>query len=226
MSTSRTLRVGHQVAKKQLKHYKGTSHSLTEAFDYIQKTHRIVFITGQSTVGKSHFARQLWDRGYNLLMLDDVINEISKDPEIYTIYSYTNESNRHYAELFVEIVRETLQMSGKWVIEGALKNETLIRQIFEGYQYLFCYVMGSDYTKQYQRTQSRIIEDLEEGKRTVPIKYTPEFLTDYSHNGVNGKLFKSTIDQFVKYRLMSNDARIQTFREIGFDVYVVDLDKN
>jgi hypothetical protein len=125
----------------------------------------IILITGRGGVGKSTVAKKFNKEGYYLLSLDQIImNRIVKEfgsyfenydvffwmyvqgfPSMYEDSIHTKEQEIYLRakKRFIEIIKKKMEKHKKIVIEGGLKDRTMIEDIFKNRLYTFLYVQPS-----------------------------------------------------------------------------------
>lgn len=195
--------------------------------------YNLIFLTAKSTIGKSYFSRKLHSLGFIIVELDTIVEAIMNRYHLDRSKAfgiYGGFAPKPYIDEFIEIVvnciRQCHQDRTKLVIEGAIKNADIIKRIFAGQRYLFCFLIATNQKHQYQRSIQRMIEDLETNKHTVPVTYSVEILNDYVQHREKSPLFQHLVSHFVTETIHENLTRCQYFIDSDLDIYLIDVDKN
>lgn len=159
-----------------------------------------IYVSGKGAVGKSTFAKQLAQQlNFVLISLDDVIhNEFADNFELYL----PNGAFPYDTVNFVSRVRELiLESSIKCVVEGTIKCNDLINQIFCGFpQFTFYYIIPIDECTYARNIRERFLAEPEKYGRLgflkkMDVDYKALMMMDYNINGINGTIINDIINQ-------------------------------
>jgi len=202
--------------------------SIKEALATISIIHpKFVLLTGKSGIGKTYFSNHL--KGYTVLELDVIIlkiaNKFKITPEHKAFSIYKNKQPEHITKTFVGEIHSFFDrhQSDPIVIDGAIKDASLVRRIFSG-QYsvmTFVYLYAVDVKAYAMRMMKRYKDEKKRGIRSLAIwsEITPaiEALPLSSP-----KLFQFMI-RMVRESKAKSKEHFGYFSKAGFSIYRVNM---
>jgi len=184
----------------------------------------LIYVSGKASVGKSviseHMAK---DINFKLISLDELIRD-DFDGNYRLYQTPTNNPNDLVNRWeFVTKIRQIILEYKDCVIEGTIKDNELIKEIFHGYHFIFCYIEPLDEKSYFRNMSKRFEQDPTNYGRIgfLKIMDTNEFkgegLNDFISNGIDGTIIQEiikrcSITQFKKVTDLrnqySNDFKI------------------
>lgn len=167
---------------------------------------KVVFVSGKGATGKSTFAKTF--KGYYLISLDEIIRisvakrlgitENKKIAELFNLYKVEecSELILKAKEIFVEFVREEISKHYQVIVEGTIKDNGLIKKIFEGYEFTFYYMKPKTMEEYEMRIKQRFIESPDIYGRLGFLEKSDKdkkALLDFKENGIDGKVISNFI---------------------------------
>jgi dephospho-CoA kinase len=197
-----------------------------------------IYISGKGASGKSTYANIFKQKGYYVVHLDDVIkdkifvlfkNHIENNTisfcDLFKIYRNDVKSNilNEIKIKFIEIIKEYIKKYDKCVIEGTIKDVQMIKDIFDGFEFKFYYVIPKNIESYTRNITSRFIKEPNDYGRLGFIQSedsNKNALNDFNENGINGmiisKLLKKVGDEQYKkikelYDFYNKDFVVEIF---------------
>jgi hypothetical protein len=173
------------------------------------------FILGRSCVGKSTLAKQLADKGFNIIHLDELIKDIGLVNHIKEIYA--NSASEEISNKFMQAVKSKIKYPT--VIEGAIKTISLIEKISKlssAEQYaesLYIVYISPEKGETVERNMIERFKLQLEGRtdNPLPIQMSPELIEDFKKNGMDGSLVKAEMKRFAAETLDISSHRKELF---------------
>lgn len=191
--------------------------------EIIQKKPTISIIMGRSCVGKSTLAKQLSDKGFNIIHLDKLIVEIGLENKIKEIYH--DSADKDTMDKFIKAIVDRIK--NPTVIEGAIKKMSIIEKIIEatGVSNIYIVYIEPENVDTIKRNMTERFKAQLEGNidNPLPIKMTIELLDDYKKNGMNGELVQEEMKRFAAETMDISKERRELFSETsgGNIIYVL-----
>lgn len=153
-----------------------------------EPSYGLIFVSGRGASGKSTIAEKISrDLGFKLISLDEIIrHEFDGN---FQLYSQGDE--------FIQRIRELIDQHKYCVIEGMIQSNLIIKQIFHGYMFTFCYIKPRNIIPYLERIRTRFIESPGNYGRLGFLRKCEARigLKDYEINGINGHEISQIIDQ-------------------------------
>lgn len=143
----------------------------------INEKPKLIFLTGKSGVGKTYYGNILVENGYNYLELDNIVMKLGAKynlgvpPDHKPAFKvYKNKASPELTTDFINEIHKYIKNSKKpVVIDGAISNADLIKQIFKDkYEdFKFVYLAPKNVEKFIDRIIKRFRDDLLKGSQSV-----------------------------------------------------------
>ena len=195
--------------------------------EIIERKPNLSFILGRSCVGKSTLAKQLSDKGFNIIHLDELIKEINLIKHIKEIYA-----NSVSEEILNKVLGAiTNKVKYPTVIEGAIKNMALIEKIVSNVSAknkpdsLYIVYVSPEKGETVERNMIERFKLQLEGlsDNPLPVQMTPELIEDFKKNGMKGELVKAEMKRFADETMDISSHRKELFASTsgGNKIYVL-----
>lgn len=208
--------------------------SIKEALANISAlTPKLIFLTGKSGTGKSHFSNILSDKhGYKLLELDTIVRAVAKKygvgsaPDYAPAFAvYKGGLTQEFRNEFISEIHSFIEKhsSNPIIIEGAISNAQMVRDIFSK-QYTvfsFVYLYPTDMKKYADRMMKRFKLDKKMGTRTLSI--WPETPPEIEKAPVSSPKVKQFIAKMAQESKKKSDERYKYFVNNKFNIYTVSV---
>lgn len=159
--------------------------------------HDLIYISGRG--GKTTIASQL-AKQYNvaIISLDDIIEkELGGNFKIYQ----PNNNHAKEKKLLVDTVRKfILKNNGRCIVEGTIKDNSMIKDIFAGYIFTFYYVVLVDRQSYIKNVEKRFISEPERHGNLGFLRRMDannEILHEFNKNGIDSEIVKVFFEKAV-----------------------------
>jgi len=187
----------------------------------------LIYISGRGGVGKSTIAEKFSrDLGFTLIALDELIRqEFDSDFKLYNKGKHLNQhkvSTQQNQGRFIQRIRDLITLHKFCVIEGMIRSNEIIQEIFHGYAFTFCYVKPSNIDAYLQNIRKRFIESPDNYGRLGFLRRYDEShqachqsigLKDFKINGIDGLVIQQVIVESGKAEIEESERFCQQYQQ-------------
>lgn len=196
-------------------------------------TPKLIFLTGKSGTGKSHFSNILSEKhGYKILELDTIVKVVAKKhnvgsaPDYAPAFAvYKGGLSQKFRDDFVSEIHSFIERypSNPIMIEGAISNAQMIRDIFSKQYsvFSFVYLYPTNMKKYADRMMKRFKLDKKMGTRTLSI--WPETPLEIENAPVSSPKVKQFIAKMAQESKKKSDERYKYFVNNKFNIYTIEV---
>lgn len=210
-----------------------------EALEQILKEEsKLVYVSGKTCTGKSTFASRLQGIGYGLIELDKIVRRaviekwgLDDEGEVFSEV-FKRREKMEWVEAFVREAREEIEKKmseqGRVVVEGAVANETTLREVLSGWgKVQFYYFHPIDLKLYASFIKARFKESDKNYRGNLPDKFWSRVEDgDFKVFCEKGELvdgLKKAIEDYVEYSRGSSEKRLDRLKDSFKDIQVVEI---
>ncbi|HEY0010646.1 MAG TPA: hypothetical protein VGB97_01880 [Candidatus Paceibacterota bacterium] len=197
---------------------------------------KVVYLCGKTCTGKTTFTNLLVNEGYARIELDQVVMDAVVTPfNVVPAYeafitAYQDVGPPEHVTAFVEAAKseiiEKLAHSAV-IVEGSIGKSHLVKQVFEGMDFLFMYFHPTDVRAYEDRIRRRFVS----GVRTNTTGLPKEFwnlveeadLATYLASNIVGAGIEKSISKYVTISIRRSQERLDRFMADFPSIWVVEV---
>lgn len=211
-------------------------HDSTDLFNDIQKDNSsLIFLTGKTCTGKTTLARKFSTIGYQSIHIDDmVVESVQKkfNADEFTAFAvFKGNVAEEWKRSFLEATRIAIiskLKKGPVLVEGALANNEIIKELFNGdlSNFLFLFLLPVDLEAYANRITNRFVTGAETKTTGLPENFfdyvTENDMKNYVRERRIDDAILNKIRDFTKYSSEESQRRLDYFKESFEDIIVVE----
>lgn len=213
--------------------------NIQDALELIKsESPQIIYLSGKTSTGKSTFANKLRDEfGYVALGLDDIVYQHVikalqlKDSQHVFIEVYRQRSKPVWLRRFITAAREEINRAikdGKKVIlEGAVAHPDTLKELLNGYQFLFLYFHPVALERYQQFLLNRFQGSTKDYQNELPLLFWEQFkdseLDQFYMNRELTPAIEAVIERYASISQQESTERLNSFKKDFSDINVVEI---